>query len=242
MKLLLTFCFLCFSFTSCVIGGYGYDYVKEKTLTLSAKGISKLDVDCGSGILIIRGDNTDEIRVEARIKVRNADDDRAEEIIDNDLELDLDKRGSTARLISKYERGFSIFRSVQVSVDLRVTVHEEIDLIIDDGSGSMEIEDINGEVRIDDGSGSMEIQNISGDIQIDDGSGDIDLYRITGDVDIDDNSGSMDIRDIDGNVVVSDGSGSIRISGVEKNVTIRNDGSGGVSIRGVKGKVRRRDK
>jgi len=240
MKFLLSFCFLLFSFTSCVVGGN--DYVKEKTLKLSARDISKLDVDCGSGVLIIRGDNTDEIKVEARIKIRNADDDRAERIIKNDLELNLDKRGSTARLISKYRRSGSFFRKVQVSIDLRVTVPEDIDLIIDDGSGSMEIERIKGEVRIDDGSGSMEIQNISGDLQIEDGSGDIDIYRIKGDVDIDDNSGSMDVRDIDGSIVVSDGSGSIRISDVEKNVTIRDDGSGGVSIRGVKGKVRRRDK
>ena len=129
---------MCFTFTSCVVGGY--DYVKEKTLTLSATDISKLDVDCGSGILIIRGNNTDEIRVEARIKVRNADDDRAEEIIEDDLELDLDKRGGTAQLVSKYKRSISIFRNVQVTVDLKVTVPEDIDLIIDDGSGSMEID------------------------------------------------------------------------------------------------------
>jgi DUF4097 and DUF4098 domain-containing protein YvlB len=240
MKLLLSFFLLFFSITSCVLGSS--DYKKEKTLTLSARGISKLDVNCGSGVLIIRGTNTDEIKVEVTIKIRNVNDDRAKEIIEDDLELDLDKRGSTARLISKYRRGISIFRNVQVTVDLRVTVPEEIDLIIDDGSGSMEIEDIKGEVRIDDGSGSMDIQNITGDLEIEDGSGDIDIDHIKGDVDIDDSSGSMDVRDIDGSVVVSDGSGSIRITDVENDVTIRDDGSGGVSIRRVKGKVRRRDK
>ena len=241
MKLLLSFCFLLFSFTSCVVGSY--DYVKEKTLRISARSISKLDVDCGAGILIIRGDNTDEIQVEARIKIRNVDDDRAEKIIEDDLKLDLDKQGNTARLISKYERRGSFFRNnVQVSVDLRVTVPEEIDLIIDDGSGSMEIEDIKGDVRIDAGSGGIEMRDISGDIEIEDGSGDIDAYHINGNVDIDDNSGSIDIRDVDGDVVVSDGSGSIRISNVEQDVIIRDDGSGGVSIRNVKGQIRRKDK
>ena len=241
MKLLLSFYFM-FFFANFSATDQD-DYTKKKTLSLSAGNISKFEINCGSGSLEIRGDKrADKIEVFATIKVRNARRNRAEELIEEDLELTLEKKGNRAVLISKYQRGSFFRRNTQISVDLVVTIPRELDLDIDDGSGSIEIRDINGDIYIEDGSGGLKIKNIRGNVEIDDGSGQLDIYNIEGDVEVDDNSGSMDIRDVDGSVIVSDGSGSIYISGVGKNVTIRADGSGGVRIRNVKGDVRRRDR
>ncbi len=241
MKLLLSFYFMFFSMTFSSTDRD--DYTKEKTLSLSAGNISKFEINCGSGSLEIRGDKrAEKIEVSATIKVRNAPRNRAEELIKEDLELTLEKKGKRAVLISKFHRSSFFRRNTQISVDLVVTIPKELDLDIDDGSGSIEIRDIDGDIYIDDGSGGLKIRNIRGNVEINDGSGGLDIYNIEGDVEVDDNSGSIDIRDIDGSVIVSDGSGSINISGVGKNVTIRDDGSGGVRIRNVRGDIRRRDR
>jgi DUF4097 and DUF4098 domain-containing protein YvlB len=252
MRLKISFLVMLFLFTSTV---FPSDQVKK--LSLSAKGISELDIDCGAGFLKVYGrEGLKEIKVEAEIVVKGGS---AKKVLQKYVKLSLKKRGRSAVLISQIDwRGSSsLFKSAVIN--LTVTVPKNMDLIVDDGSGSMEIAGITGDLKVDDGSGSMEIKDITGDLDVEDGSGSMKIEGIEGDVDIDDGSGKMDardiqgdisikdgsgtiyIRDIGGNVTVRDGSGSINIDGVEKNVTILRSGSGGLNIKNVKGKVTTKD-
>ncbi len=110
---------------------------------------------------------------------------------------------------------------------------------VDDGSGSVDLYNISGDIKIDDGSGSIKAEEIKGNIRINDSSGEIKIKGISGNVDIDDSSGEIKIYEIGGSVVVDDGSGGIYIDGVEKDVIIKSSGSGSLSIRNVKGKVKK---
>jgi len=57
---------------------------------------------------------------------------------------------------------------------------------IDDGSGSIDIVDLAGDLTIDDGSGSIEVTDIDSDlIIVDDGSGSLKFSDIRGTVDAD---------------------------------------------------------
>jgi hypothetical protein len=110
---------------------------------------------------------------------------------------------------------------------------------VDDGSDSLDLYNIYGDVKIDDGSGSISAEEVKGNIRVKDSSGGITIKDLDGDVDIDDSSGDINVTGIGGSVVVEDGSGGIYIDGVAKDVIIKSVGSGSLSIRNVKGKVKK---
>lgn len=242
-----------FLFTSFV-----FPYESTKKLSLPSQGIEKLDVDCAAGFLKVYGiEGLAKIEVTAEIIVKGKKVRDEEEFVRENIELSLEKRGNKAVLISKFKQPFPYISFRTKVINLTVNVPKNINLQIDDSSGSMRVEDINGQLDIEDSSGSIYIADIKGNVDIDDSSGDIeaisisgylsvddgsgriDVKGVVGDVSIDDGSGSIHVNNIGGSVTVSDGSGSINIDGVEKDVIIRDDGSGGVKIRNVKGNIRK---
>lgn len=215
--------------------------VKEEKLTLSTSGISKIEMDCGSGKLEVRGKSgLSEIRVTAEIKMKNVRERDMERFMERNIVLRLEKRGNRAYLKSEVD-GSWFSSSRQAVIDLYVEVPDDLPLDIDDGSGSMEVSDIKNDLSIIDGSGSLDVFDITGNVDIDDGSGSVVVANIEGDVRLDDGSGSLSIRRVNGNVEVSDGSGSININYVTADVYIRESGSGGLSIRNVDGNVTKDD-
>lgn len=216
-----------------------FPYQDMKELSLSAQGIETLEIKCGSGFLKVTGyEGRDKIEVEAEIEVEGRRESDAEEFMRKYVELSLEKRGRKAVLTSNFKDFPKFFSFGNTVINLTVTIPKDMDLDINDGSGSIRVENIAGNVSVDDGSGSMEIENVEGSVRIDDGSGTIEVDDVRGDVDVNDGSGSTYIRNIGGNVTVRDGSGSIYINGVEKDVFIPREGSGSLRISNVKGKVK----
>lgn len=229
------------------ISSWSGEYNMERELTLDAQAIKLLEIDCGAGFLKVQGvDDAKAIEVQAEIYVSNIDRDKAEDFLEKTVRLYLERDGDQAILESDYEYKNSLWEKIfddrpNVRIDLTVQVPRTIDLKIDDGSGYIVVEKIDGSVRLDDGSGETTLRGISGDVWLDDGSGEIHISDVGGDVEIDDGSGVIIVRDVSGNVRVDDGSGSIEIRGVAKDVIIEEDGSGSIDISEVKGKVLRRD-
>jgi hypothetical protein len=230
---------------SLLFSAFGSEYSTSKKLELESESLSTLKISCASGFLKIYGKSQqDKIEVQADILVENVEPDEVEKFLERGLILTLEKRGSKAILRSEINQNFwdSIFGSrPKVMVNLTVTVPAKINLDVDDGSGLILIENIDGNVQLDDGSGETTIREIAGDVWIDDGSGELYISNIGGDVDIDDGSGEITINRIGGDVTVDDGSGSIHITDVKKDVTILDDGSGSVDISNVQGRIIRRD-
>jgi len=248
--LLLAILILCASFV--------FPYEGVKKLTLPAQGIEKLDIDCSAGFLKVYGiEGLSKIEVTAEIIVKGKRVEDEEEYIRENIELSLVKRGTKAVLVTKFKKSFPHISFRTKLINLTVNVPKNINMKIDDSSGFMSVEDINGQLDIEDSSGDIHIEDIRGDVDIDDSSGDIEAIAISGYLTIDDGSGGIDARGVGGNVsiddgsgsiyvygvggsvTVSDGSGSINIDGVEKDVIIRDDGSGGLEIRNVKGNIRK---
>ena len=229
------------------ISSWSGEYNMERELTLDAQAIKLLEIDCGAGFLKVSGmQNTKEIKVQAEIYVSDIDRDHAEEFLEKTVRLYLEQDDDRAILESEFEYRNSFWEKIfnhrpNARIDLTVFVPREIDLKIDDGSGTVLIENINGSVWLDDGSGETTIRGIAGDVRVDDGSGELQITDITGDVKIDDGSGEIIVRDVRGTVRVDDGSGSIKISGVSRDVIIEDDGSGRVQISDVEGEIVRRD-
>jgi len=214
-------------------------YSKTEKMELAAKDVELIDIDCGAGFLKVRGvENSDKIEVTAEIEVQGISGDELEEFIKRHVTLTLEKSSKKAVLKSRVENGSSYYTNAHI--DLTVKVPKQIKLNVNDGSGSIEVTGLSGNLDINDGSGSIEINEIAGNIRIDDGSGSINVRNVEGDISIDDGSGSMEIVRVSGEVTVSDGSGSIYINDVSKDVNIIESGSGGLTVRNVQGAVNKR--
>jgi hypothetical protein len=213
---------------------------EERKLALPAEGIDGIEIQSGAGFLVVEG-GSNEITVQATIRLRGYDNDEAKEFLDRYMELTLEKRGSSAILRSFFNDREWGWKWKEKGIDLTVRVPKRFHVDIEDGSGSLELKGVDGHVRIDDGSGSIDITDVGGNLRIDDGSGTIQVKNVRGDVNVSDGSGSMTLVDIGGTVKVSDGSGSIDIDRVEHDVIIRSSGSGGLTINNVKGRVERDD-
>jgi DUF4097 and DUF4098 domain-containing protein YvlB len=151
------------------------------------------------------------------------------------------------------ETSVVVFGHRYAKLDLEILVPEAISMQVEDGSGSLRIENIgnldltdgsgsatieriSGSATIKDGSGSLTIRDVAGSVRVKDGSGSLTISSVRGDVTIDDGSGSIDVADIGGSVhVESDGSGGMQIVRVERDVRIDRDGSGGIRVSDVRG-------
>jgi len=227
---------------------------ETKNLELPAGGVHMLSVRCGAGGLTLKGiEGTDSIHVYAEIESEGTDKEDFQLLADKLIQLDLRREYNQALLFSNIVIPplTNIDARIHLNIQLPVTMNVKIidgsgsiditniigNLSIDDESGAINAANITGRILIEDGSGDIEIEDVEGRLEIVDGSGKIVIQHVTGDVSINDASGGIEINDIGGSVTVSDGSGSIDIYRVKKNVFIREPGSGGLDIDGVQGKV-----
>ena len=223
-------------FTASLVFAAG-DYEEEREMNLNAAGINSMGIEAGSGSLDIRGvKGLDQIEVEATIVVPGRNDEKARKKIESDLVLYLEKQGEKAVLHSYFESGIWNFGD-SPSVQLVVRIPARLELDIDDGSGSIDIENVSGNIDLEDGSGSISMTDVGGNVEIDDGSGSISVTGVGGDISISDGSGSIKVRAVSGSVVVDDGSGSINVSDVEDDLIIEEAGSGGLDFSNIRGSV-----
>ena len=112
---------------------------------------------------------------------------------------------------------------------------------ISDGAGDFSIAKVVGDVIVlDDGSGSMEIVDVQGNVTIGrNGAGDILVERITGSVRIEeDGSGNIQVRSVQHDVIIDqDVGGSIFVDDVQGDFTVANSGSDDVQHQNVRGRV-----
>jgi DUF4097 and DUF4098 domain-containing protein YvlB len=203
----------------------------DQNLSISSNQAHTFFAGVGAGSLLIRGANVDTISVNATVYSKKYSDvEELREVFNDKVLLQLVKKGSTIELKAMVKRGrWLSFKDPGIAIDLDIIVPADLNIEIDDGSGSLQVIDIEGDLDIDDGSGSITINNIGGDVRIDDGSGNLDLSTVAGNVNIDDGSGNLILNDVAGDVFIDDGSGLVNIDGVRGNVTI-DDSSGSINI------------
>lgn len=217
-------------------GAAADEYTETRDLSLAAAGIDTFVINVGAGSLDVRGfEGLQTIEVKATIVVPDADSEDGKRIIEDDLELTLERAADSAVLESRFARHFWGFGS-DAYVDLEVRAPASMVIEIDDGSGSMDVAGFVSDVRIDDGSGSIDV-NAAGGLYIDDGSGSIDVLNVSRDVYINDGSGSITVEKVGGTVTIDDGSGGIRVKNVAGDLIILDAGSGSVSFADIRGTV-----
>lgn len=108
----------------------------------------------------------------------------------------------------------------------------EGDVLIDTGSGSVDVSGITGNLSVDTGSGRVTVREVEGEVEIDTGSGSVTLDEVRGErVYVDTGSGGVEGADITARSVhVDTGSGSIDLMRVASPDLYLDTGSGSVEV------------
>ncbi|MDO9317027.1 MAG: hypothetical protein Q7V56_02350 [Gammaproteobacteria bacterium] len=228
-------------------------YEKTVSFTVPADAVQRLSIRAETGALAVyalptREGEQDEVRVEAHVcSARKATLDYMDVVhsLKGDVLL-------VQAVVPEINSAFWINHYPYIDLDigipagLAVTIKDgsgdmQVNgsgmLQIDDGSGSITVGGIVGDVRIEDGSGEINVAQVDGAVDIHDGSGAIDISHVMSDVVVDDGSGELRIAQVGGAVSISDGSGSIDVVDVEQAVTILEDGSGSTEYRNITGDI-----
>ena len=209
-----------------------------RELALAGDGIDRLEIRSGHGFVVVRGDaERADIRVRADLSIPARGQDKASDIEAKYLELSLTESAGTATLVGLF-RDYTVWRGDEPSVRLTVEVPKHMDVVIDDGTGYIEVSDLDGNLTIDDGSGSIDLDNIGGTVSIRDGSGWIDVDRVAADVMIEDRSGAISVSRVGANVIIDDGSGWVNVRDVSGDLTLVDNASGRFTFSGIDGVIR----
>lgn len=195
---------------------------ETRQLELDVSPDGRFVIEAGAGPIIVEGDDGTSIRIEAGIYQHAPNDDYR-------LALEATGEGAARLVADTPSAGFG----TSDYIDLVIRIPRSLDLRIDDGSGSLQVRDLDGDLQIDDGAGSIRIASIGGTITVDDGAGSISIQDAGGDVRIDDGSGSIEVINAAGMVSIDDGSGSITVTNAD-DFELRGDGSGSVNLSGIR--------
>ncbi|MCT7944690.1 DUF4097 domain-containing protein [Shewanella septentrionalis] len=234
------------SLTGCIInvnaaGMPDLDH-QQRELTLDSQDLQGLIAETGAGSLEIIGvEGLSQIKLVADIY--SNDDSKVILTLEkkaNKAKLKADFEQSGFNNYSPY-----IDLKLQVPANLALDIDDgsgailiskmTADINVKDGSGELIINGGNN-VSIDDGSGDIEVSQINGNLTIDDGSGAIKVTDIRGNIAIDDGSGNIEVANVQSPVTITDGSGDINVFNT-KGLTILAAGSGDVKFNKIDGPV-----
>ncbi|TRY28895.1 DUF4097 family beta strand repeat-containing protein [Aliiglaciecola sp. M165] len=149
--------------------------------TFSAQSGGELYLRTDVGRLTIDTHSSNEVILEVQVKGEDADD----------FELTHDVNGDRINVYGKVEgrKGWGWNR--QLKVEFRVTVPKEFNLEMHTSGGSIDIEDLIGNVDAHTSGGSIDVGNIQGDVTLKTSGGSIQTEEIHGEIDAHTSGGSI---------------------------------------------------
>jgi hypothetical protein len=207
------------------------DYKAPRSLTAQLTGASRIVVIGRAGTLKITGvGGASQVRASGTACTSERD-------LLNQIVLSATRYGNTLRIeaVIPEDSNSSWFDFArQATLDFEVSVPDNLPLEVSDGSGEMTIENV-AAARVTDGSGSLHIRGVNGNLEVNDGSGELTIENVTGEVRVTDGSGSISIDHAGSVNILADGSGSVDIMHVQRDVNIGSKGSGSVDVDDVGG-------
>ena len=115
-------------------------YTETRYLELDTDDIEVLSIDAGAGSMDIKGiAGASAISVKAVIEISDTNVDEAMKIIERNMTLSLEQKGTVAHLKAWFEHGFLNFGSDDGRIDIEVKVTQCIAVITDDCAGSVAV-------------------------------------------------------------------------------------------------------
>jgi hypothetical protein len=207
----------------------------ERTLQVSAP--LDLDVRTGSGAIRVRRGADNEVRIVGEIRAHHGfwnsrgAEDRVRALETNPPIV---QNGNSVRLGEITDP--DLRRNIGISYDLIVPANTR--LRSRTGSGSVDIDSIDGSLEARTGSGRISLGRIGGPVIAETGSGSIEVLGAGAGLDVRTGSGSVEARDVSGPVDAHTGSGRIRVAFSGPGDGDFSTGSGGITIVGLRGRMR----
>jgi hypothetical protein len=205
--------------------------------TLKVQGATNVEIESGSGNVLVQRGGSNQVQIVARIRVSNwwgGSSGNADERIKRiEANPPIQQSGNFIRIghvdDPDLRRNISISYTVTVPVETRLRSHT--------GSGNQEIRSINGPLDVESGSGNLSVADIGDTVRVEAGSGNIDIDRVKGNVRAHTGSGTIHAKDVAGGFEANAGSGDISLQQTASGAVRVDTGSGGIDLRGVKGSL-----
>jgi DUF4097 and DUF4098 domain-containing protein YvlB len=214
----------------------------EKTLQVS--GPVNLEVETGSGDIVVHSGASGSVSIRAKIYVGDhwLFGSRQTDVSDIEQHPPVRQDGNSIHIEKVTARNISIDYEITVPVDATIRSHsgsgnETIEgthgnADVTTGSGDVKLSRLTGEIHVQTGSGNVRATEIAGPLRGGAGSGDIEVQEIaSGDVDLRTGSGNVSVRGIQGALRTETGSGDITAEGTQAGAWEIRTGSGNVHVR-----------
>ncbi len=216
----------------------------DRTLTVS--GSVNLDLTTGSGSVMIKTGNSNQVVIHGRVYSNDWWGGSPESAVKSvESNPPIEQNGSSIRI------GYNLPDDVKrhVGISYEITLPPDTGLSVNTGSGEISVEGVRAAAKLHTGSGSIRAQDLGPQSRLETGSGSIHADSVaapmtagtgsgsiqadltgSGDVDVHTGSGGIDVRGVNGGLKGRTGSGHIQVSGNVKGPWELHTGSGGVRM------------
>ncbi|MEM1260898.1 MAG: DUF4097 family beta strand repeat-containing protein [Pseudomonadota bacterium] len=187
--------------------------VIEKSFDIAAGGTLDLDTDVGAVKIDTHSANRIDVEVE-----RDGPD-------ANELIVEFETAGNRLKVNGRWEGGKqSWWNGKQARIVFRVTVPEQFNVDLNTRGGSIEIDDLSGEVDASTSGGSLRFGHIDGEIDANTSGGSIRIDGGSANIDVSTSGGSIKIGEATGDVRARTSGGSIRVRNAKGRIEARTSG------------------
>jgi len=207
--------------------------------TVTVLGEPEIDLRTGSGSVEVRPGTEGRVEITGHIRANEGwgfgSSLSAEERVRRlEAEPPIQQSGNLVRI--GHLADDRLGRGVSISYVLRVPAGSRVKSRT--GSGSQDVEGVNGAVDVESGSGSVTLTRLGGSARGSTGSGSIDANAIAGALTVSTGSGSIHAAGVNGAIHARTGSGGIDIAQTGPGDVDAQAGSGTVRLHGIRGGVR----
>ena len=154
----------------------------NKEFTVASGGLLKIATDIGAIAIETHAQAT--VLVEVTISGKNEDD----------MKVSFENNGDDVSIKGDFDRSGFGFGNNQVRVSYKVTLPQAYNVDLDTSGGSIDIENLQGEVDAHTSGGSISLENVQGDVDIKTSGGSLDLDNIIGKIDAKTSGGSIKLK------------------------------------------------
>ncbi len=211
---------------------FGEDGHFDRTLNVS--GAADVDVQTGSGNIVVKTGDGSKVVVHATIHV-NHDGSGAQQYVSQiEANPPIEQNGNTIRIGHIENQDWK--KHISISYD--VTVPAQTKLKSESGSGDVTVDGVAGPLEANSGSGSLKVSHIGSEVHARTGSGDVQVADVHGSARLSSGSGSINATGIGGGLIASSGSGDISLAQTAAGDVEIQTGSGSVNVKGANGAVK----
>lgn len=188
----------------------------------SYSNISKIEVSGGWLDVSYDGGSGSDVKVQAFLESNDSDQDIIFVTVGDVLKISYERKNNSGSWGNNRNKGFiKINGPMAIALDIKnssgtITVdgvtNDETNLRV--SSGKVTATNIKGDLKVRASSGSLHIDQVDGNISAGVTSGNADIFNVSGDVDYESTSGSLEAEDIKGELSASLTSGNAKLSNI----------------------------